>query len=79
MLWGKRKWEWNKGKTGDLKWSAQQNWYGFIGGAFRDASHVMRGIALIIKMISTQEIEILPYLVKFYLIVYSQRIGFPSA
>lgn len=25
------------------------------GGAFRDASHVTRGIALIIKMISTQD------------------------
>ena len=48
-------------------------------GTFRDASHVTRGIALIIKIISTQEIEILPYLVKFYLIVYSQRLGFPSA
>lgn len=42
------------------------------------ASHVTRGIALIIKMISTQEIEILPYLVKFYLTVYSQRLGLPN-
>ena len=43
-----------------------------IGCTTMDASHVTGEIALIIKWIGKQEIEIPPYLVKFYLLVYSQ-------
>lgn len=42
------------------------------------APYVTGAIALIIKMIGKQEIEIIPYLVKLYLIVHSQRLGFPN-
>lgn len=45
---------------------------GGIGCASMEASHVTGEIELIIKMLGKQEIEILPYLVKFYLIVYAQ-------
>ena len=49
-----------------------------IGCTSMAALHATGAIALIIKMICKQEIEILLYLVKFYLIVYSQRLGFPN-